>query len=120
MSEHILTSFDTDLENLRRAIAEMGGIAEKMVADATTALVRRDTALAQAVIAADLRLDALQRDVEERTIVTIARRAPLAVDLRATISAMSSKWEIPSRSSRIRTNLARRTTSRAGSAELPA
>ena len=66
MPGHIVTSYDTDLENLRRSISEMGGVAEKMTAEATDALVRRDDTLAQAVILADKRLDALQRDIEER------------------------------------------------------
>jgi phosphate transport system protein len=88
MGEHIVSGFDTDLENLRRSIAEMGGIAEKMLAESTQALVRRDAALAQTVIAADPRLDALQRDIEERGILTIARRQPLAIDLREIVAAL--------------------------------
>lgn len=88
MTEHIVSSYDTDLQDLRRRISEMGGIAEKMVVDSVTALVRRDTTLAQAVIASDGRLDILQREVEENAILTIARRQPMAVDLRETISAI--------------------------------
>ncbi|GLS46778.1 phosphate signaling complex protein PhoU [Methylobacterium brachythecii] len=88
MSEHIVSSYDQDLEDLRRQIAEMGGVAEKMMADATVALVRRDTALAQAVIVSDKRLDVLQREIEERSVLLIARRQPLAIDLRETISGI--------------------------------
>lgn len=88
MAEHIVSSYDKDLENLRRSIAEMGGVAEKMMADATEALVRRDTVLAQSVIAADKRLDTLQREIEERSVLLIARRQPLAIDLRETISGI--------------------------------
>ncbi|MDR7040085.1 phosphate transport system protein [Methylobacterium sp. BE186] len=88
MSEHIVTSYDNDLDDLRRSISEMGGVAEKMMADASQALVRRDTVLAQAVIAADKRLDVLQREIEERAVLLIARRQPLAIDLRETISAI--------------------------------
>ncbi|MDP4024250.1 phosphate signaling complex protein PhoU [Methylobacterium sp. NEAU 140] len=88
MAGHIVSSYDTDLENLRRSIAEMGGVAEKMTGEATEALVRRDAALAQAVIAADKRLDTLQREIEERAVLLIARRQPLAIDLRETISAI--------------------------------
>ncbi len=47
MSSHIVTSYDQELQNLRRSIAEMGGIAEKMVADSGQALLRRDAALAR-------------------------------------------------------------------------
>lgn len=88
MTEHIVSSYDTDLQDLRRRISEMGGIAEKMVGDSVAALVRRDTPLAQAVISSDARLDVLQREVEENAILTIARRQPMAVDLRETISAI--------------------------------
>ena len=88
MSEHIVHSFDVELNELRRSIAEMGGIAEQMLANATTALVRDDATLAQTVITADRRLDELQREIEDRGVLTIARRQPLAVDLRTIISAL--------------------------------
>ncbi|GJD42390.1 Phosphate-specific transport system accessory protein PhoU [Methylobacterium cerastii] len=88
MPGHIVTSYDTDLEDLRRSISEMGGVAEKMMTEATDALVRRDTQLAQAVILADKRLDTLQREIEERSVLLIARRQPMAIDLRETISAI--------------------------------
>lgn len=88
MPNHIVSSFDAELQSLRSSIAEMGGIAERQLADSVSALVRRDTALAQSVIAMDPRLDGLQRDVEERAILTIARRQPLALDLREVVSAI--------------------------------
>ena len=88
MANHIVSSFDTDLEALRSAIAEMGGIAETMLADAVTALVRRDPVLAQSVVGSDPRLDGLQREVEEQAIMTIARRQPMAIDLRDVVSAI--------------------------------
>jgi phosphate transport system protein len=88
MSEHIVRSYDADLQGLRQRIAEMGGIAEKMLVDSVAALARHDKPLAQTVIASDPRLDILHREVEENAILTIARRQPLAVDLRETISAI--------------------------------
>ena len=94
MAEHIVSSYDNDLQALRRRISEMGGIAEKMLVDAISALVRHDTALAQTVIASDKRLDVLQREVEENAILTIARRQPLAVDLRETISAIRVSGDV--------------------------
>jgi two-component system phosphate regulon response regulator PhoB len=94
MSDHIVSSYDAELQDLRRHISEMGGIAEKMLVDSITALVRRDTTLAQAVIASDTRLDVLQREVEEQAILMIARRQPLAVDLRETISAIRVSGDV--------------------------
>ena len=88
MADHIVSSYDVELQDLRRSISEMGGIAEKMLGDAVDALVRRDTGLAQSVIAIDSRLDGLQRQIEEQAILLIARRQPMAIDLREAVSAI--------------------------------
>ena len=69
-------------------VAEMGGLAEKQVADAVDALARRDTAHAQRVTAADVHIDTLQHEIEEKAVLTIARRQPMAVDLREIVSAL--------------------------------
>jgi phosphate transport system protein len=94
MAEHIVSSYDNDLQGLRRRISEMGGIAEKMLVESIAALVRHDKILAQSVISSDSRLDVLQREVEESAILTIARRQPLAVDLRETISAIRVSGDV--------------------------
>ena len=94
MAEHIVSSYDNDLHGLRRRISEMGGIAEKMLVDSIVALLRHDKSLAQTVISSDSRLDVLQREVEESAILTIARRQPLAVDLRETISAIRVSGDV--------------------------
>jgi phosphate transport system protein len=59
-----------------------------MLSDAMDALANLDTDLAHATIAADMRLDLLQRDIEEQAILTIARRQPMALDLREIIAAI--------------------------------
>ncbi len=88
MAQHTVTSYDQELESLGRKIAEMGGIAEKMLSDAMDALSALDTELAQQVVSSDARLDLLQRDIESASIMTIARRQPMAVDLREIVAAI--------------------------------
>jgi len=88
MPEHTAKAFDVDLQELTRKVAEMGGLAEKEIADAVDALAKRDTALAQRVMAVDIGTDALQREIEEKAILTIARRQPMAVDLREVVAAL--------------------------------
>ncbi len=88
MSEHTIRAFDTDLQELARKVAEMGGLAEKQIADAVAALARRDTVLAQRAMAADASVDALQREIEDKAVLTIARRQPMAVDLREIVGAL--------------------------------
>jgi phosphate transport system protein len=88
MADHTSAAFDEDLRELSSHIAEMGGLAERALADSVEALVRRDTDLAQRVIAADAQIDALQREIEEKSVLTIARRQPMAVDLREVVAAL--------------------------------
>ncbi|MGI8527505.1 MAG: phosphate signaling complex protein PhoU [Pseudolabrys sp.] len=85
---HTAKAFDGDLQDLTRMVAEMGGLAEKQIADSVDALAKRDTALAQRVTQADATIDQLQRDIEEKAILTIARRQPMAVDLREIVGAL--------------------------------
>ena len=79
---HIMTAYDEELRFLSRRIAEMGGMAEQMAADAVRALVNADAALAQRVISDDAILDAAEREITDKAILTIARRQPVANDLR--------------------------------------
>ena len=88
MVDHTMKAYDKELDTLERRIAEMGGIAEKMVVDAMDALSQADMTLAHNVVATDPRLDSLQREIEEQAILTIARRQPMAVDLREIIGAI--------------------------------
>ena len=87
-SEHTAKAFDSDLQELTRKVAEMGGLAEREIADAIQALTRRDVALAKRVVATDPTIDALQQEIEEKAILTIARRQPMAVDLREIVAAL--------------------------------
>jgi phosphate transport system protein len=88
MTDHTTKAFDVDLQEIARKVAEMGGLAEKQIADAVDALANHDTNLAQRVMTTDMTTDALQREVEERAILTIARRQPMAVDLREVVAAL--------------------------------
>src|ERR1051325_5681899 len=87
-SEHTAKAFDSDLQELTRLVAEMGGLVERMIVESVDALVRRDAALGKSVVAADAEVDSLQRLIEERAVLTIARRQPMAVDLREIVGAM--------------------------------
>ena len=85
---HIMSAYDEELKYLTRRISEMGGLAEQMCADAVRALVNSDAALAQKVISEDIILDTAEREIGEKAIVTIARRQPMAADLREIIGTL--------------------------------
>ena len=88
MDEHIVSSYDEELKFIVRRISEMGGQAERMVERSVSALINSDWGLAQAVVADDVLLDAAQRELDERAIMTIAKRQPMAQDLREIVGAI--------------------------------
>ncbi|MGE3303654.1 MAG: phosphate signaling complex protein PhoU [Hyphomonadaceae bacterium] len=88
MTEHTVKSFGVELDALSAEVARMGGVAESQVADCITAVVRRDTALAQSVIERDAKVDTLQHEIERRVLRLMALRQPVAIDLRETLSAL--------------------------------
>ncbi|NVP54600.1 phosphate signaling complex protein PhoU [Mycoplana rhizolycopersici] len=87
-STHIVSVYDEELKYLSRKISEMGGTAEEMVGDSVRALINTDVPLAQKVISEDVILDTAERQINEKAIVTIAKRQPMAADLREIMGAI--------------------------------
>ncbi len=85
---HIVSAFDEDLRQLDNYIAEMGGLAEHQFADSITALIRRDSELAERVVLGDKRIDEIEAAVNSHTISMLALRQPMAEDLRVVITAL--------------------------------
>jgi phosphate transport system protein len=88
MIEHTARAFDVDLQAIAHKIGEMGSLAERQITDAIEALGKRDIGLAKKVIAGDDQVDELQQQIEEKAVITIARRQPMAVDLREIVGAL--------------------------------
>ncbi len=108
MAEHTVKAFTEELDALTQEVARMGGLAEIAVNDSLSAVARRDTELAQAVIQRDSKIDQAQRDVEKRAIKLFALRQPMAGDLRVVLTA----WRIAGELERVgdlAKNIAKRT-----------
>jgi len=87
--------YHDELTGLVDTLVEMTNLAGSAMTRATTALLDADRELAETVIAADERIDRLQRDLEERSMQLLARQQPVATDLRVVVTAlrMSSSLE---------------------------
>lgn len=88
MHEHIVRSYEEELALLDKKIAHMGGLAEHILGQAFDALERHDPRLAEKVVNSDKAIDTLQREIEDQVIQMIARRQPMADDLRRVIAAL--------------------------------
>jgi len=80
--EHFSRQYDAELTNIREKLLEMGGKVELMINDALKALVERDSALADRVIAFDHEINRLEMLIDERCLEVLALRQPAARDLR--------------------------------------
>jgi phosphate transport system protein len=80
--------FHEELDGLSDLLVEMTRRVGSAVGRATTALLDADLALAESVIGADEAIDALQVDLEERSLALLARQAPVATDLRVIVTGL--------------------------------
>jgi phosphate transport system protein len=94
MPDHIVKAYDLDISSLKTLLASMGGLAEEQLDNAITALAKRDISLADQVIARDEKLDEIEREIEEKAILTIAKRQPMALDLREIMVAIRISSDI--------------------------
>jgi phosphate transport system protein len=94
MTDHTVKAFDADLSNLLQMIAKMGELVETEFKTAVESLVRRDQKLVQQVIGLDESNDALHREIETNAIALIARRQPVAYDLRLVVAVWETAIEL--------------------------
>jgi phosphate transport system protein len=87
-NEHLFKRFDDELARLDAKISEMGGLAEAQLARSLQAIRERDTSLAESVIAADARVDAIEKEIQDHVLQMLALRQPMAVDLRHILSSV--------------------------------
>ena len=118
MTEHIVSAFENELKGLAQRVAEMGGLTEKQIVGAIDALIRGDVALASTVRAADPAIDAMQREIEEAGILVIAKRQPMAIDLREIVAALRIAADLE-RIADLAKNIAKRVIAINGSLPLP-
>lgn len=86
--EHTVKAFDSDMNELRGMVAEIGGRSEQAIVSAMTALTNGDLKLAAKVVEEDKIIDDLEKRIDELTIRTIALRAPMADDLRELVATL--------------------------------
>ncbi len=82
------THLVTELDELKKLLLTMAGEVERQLTDAIRALIERDSALAEAVIAGDAVIDAREIEVDHRVVELVVRQRPLARDLRLVFTAI--------------------------------
>ena len=94
MSEHIVSSYDEQLKTLHATVLKMGALCESQFSNSITALIKGDDELVDKIIGKDDRIDELEKKIDDQVENLITLRAPMAIDLRETVSAMRIASEL--------------------------
>jgi phosphate transport system protein len=94
MAERMVPHFQDELEQLKTRLLEMGGLAEDRVRSSVEALVERDAALVERVLTGDDPINQLHIEVDNRCFKLLALHQPMAVDLRAIVSAVKINTDL--------------------------
>ena len=88
MTPHIVASFDAELQKLSALVVDMGAKVQSQIEITAQALRNRDAEMARNIVEADKMIDAQQSRIEDTVIQMIAKRHPVAIDLRVTIATL--------------------------------
>lgn len=116
--DHIVKSYDQELEQLNNDIIKMGGLTEAQIARAVEAVVRRDPDLASRVIADDDLVDDINYTIDTHAMRLLALRQPMAQDLRHIVAALKISSDLE-RIGDYAANIAKRSVTLAGAAPVP-
>jgi phosphate transport system protein len=90
LSHHILSRFNADLEGVRSAVLQMGGLVERQLQDGVRALVNGDSRLGEEVARLDHRVNAMEVAIDDDCSRILATRAPAASDLRLLVAVIKT------------------------------
>ena len=94
MPQRVVRHFQEELEQLKTRLLEMGGLAEDRVKGAVESLVRRDAAMVDRVLGGDGPINQLHIEIDNRCFTLLALHQPMAVDLRAIVSAVKINTDL--------------------------
>src|SRR6185312_6854073 len=94
MPDRLVRHFQEELEQLKTRLLEMGGLAEDRVRAAVDSLVRRDPDVVARVLDGDRPINQLHIEIDNRCFKLLALHQPMAVDLRAIVSAVKINTDL--------------------------
>ena len=94
MPERIVRHFQEELEQLKQRLLEMGGLAEDRVRTAVQSLISRDMTMVETVLSGDDPINRLHIEIDSRCFTMLALHQPMAVDLRAIVSAVKINTDL--------------------------
>ena len=85
---HIVKSYEDELQSLNDNLIKIGSLVETQLSDSMEAIIKVDKEAAENIIKNDEKINELRATIEEQIVTVLVKRAPMAIDLRLTISTL--------------------------------
>jgi len=85
---HIVKSYGEELQFLNDSIIQMGSLTESLLADSMNAITILDKEAVSRIIQSDKKINEYRAKIDTQIMTLLVKRAPMAIDLRITITAL--------------------------------
>ena len=96
MSEtgHTVKSYEEEMQSLNDNLVMMGSLTENQMADAMAAVIKVDKESVDKIVKNDGKINELRTTIDNQITNVLVKRAPMAIDLRITISTMKISHDL--------------------------
>jgi len=91
---HTVKSYEEEMQSLNDNLVMMGSLTENQMADATAAFIKVDKDSVDKIVKNDGKINELRSTIDNQITTVLVKRAPMAVDLRITISTMKISHDL--------------------------
>ena len=85
---HIVKSYGEELQFLNDSIIQMGSLTEYLLADSMNAITILDKDAVERIVQSDKKINEYRAKIDTQIMTLLVKRAPMAIDLRITITAL--------------------------------
>ena len=91
---HTVKSYEEEMQSLNDNLVMMGSLTENQMADAMAAVIKVDKESVDKIVKNDGKINELRSTIDNQITTVLVKRAPMAVDLRITISTMKISHDL--------------------------
>mgnify|MGYP001446944618 FL=1 len=91
---HTVKSYEEEMQSLNDNLVKMGSLTETQIAEAMAAVIKVDKDSVDKIVKNDGSINELRSIIDEQITTVLVKRAPMAVDLRITISTMKISHDL--------------------------
>ena len=93
-NEHTVKSYEEELQYLKDSVIQMGSLTEAQLSDSMDAVIKVDKDSTDKIIQSDEKVNKFRSKIDTQIMTLLVKRAPMAIDLRETISALKISQDL--------------------------